>query len=178
MLCLQNHYCHFLPVGACESECSPRSPDTSCGMLAKAWHTCWQPHYLYSILTACFGSYMHTYIFILVLPCLLSFTGISPHNEFSMKKQCFPKGCVTDQTVTHQRFMANSPHWTKSYCSLFIFPEGSKAKQWSLMTVNISKCLTESQFSVFETIFPDGNSEFEIHMWYPKIVNCALRPRL
>lgn len=42
--------CQSRPIGACESQCSTRN----CGLLANTWHTCWQPHYLYSILTACF----------------------------------------------------------------------------------------------------------------------------
>lgn len=95
----KNASCHSLPVGACESQCSTRSPTETV--------VCWQmpgTHVDSPIIYTPFWQLVlcniRTCISILAPPCLLSFTGISQLNEFCMKKQSSPNGCVTDQTVT------------------------------------------------------------------------------
>lgn len=79
--------------------------------------------------------------------------------------------------------MANSPHSEQGHIVPHIYiPRMIKGEKWSLPTVNISKCLAESQFCVIQTIFPDAfityseiwNSWCDIHRL---CVSWALRLR-
>lgn len=104
--------------------------------------------------------------------------------NFAWKNSLPPTGVLRiKQSLSHQSFMANSPHSEQGHIVPHIYiPRMIKGEKWSLPTVNISKCLAESQFCVIQTIFPDAfityseiwNSWCDIHRL---CVSWALRLR-
>lgn len=122
----------------------------------------------------------HTHISILVPPCLLSFTGISQLNEFCMKKTVFPQRVCygsNSHSVTSALWLI-PPTLNKVILFPIYTPRVIKGEKLSLPTVNISKCLTESQFCVTQTIFPDvfirtllPIQKLKFMMWYPPTVH-------
>lgn len=90
--------------------------------------------------------------------------------NFVWKNSVSPKGVLwIKQSLSHQRFMANSPHSEQGHIVPYLYSQNDQTWKWSLPTVNISKCLAESQFFVIQTVLPDAllgritHSEFEIH---------------
>lgn len=81
------------------------------------------------------------------------------------KNSVSPQGVLRiRQSLSHQRFMANSPHSEQGHIVPYLYFQRDQRQNndpsRQLIFLNVS---LRASFLFFETIFPDGNSEFEIH---------------